>query len=916
MIASYENLRKEHRNLKHLKFIDSHGSFLIEQPERTNYLYFPLASEAGLKSAITPTLGGDAKLDQESFLLEPVSSENLHNNRSTRNFWLTAKSATDTVVWSVAGASAAQEAARFSSEEDESELTAGFMWHTLKRTSKVCGLSATVTTFIPKDENVEIMHLTVRNDSKDIYELSAYAAIPIYGRSADNIRDHRNVTSMLHRIRTNKNGVVVCPTMSFDERGHRTNRRMYYVMGCTGDGDAPTDFYPTVEDFIGEGGTFTHPRAVYEQFNGCKASSHAAGREAMGAFQFAPVVLSPGEETDYIVLLGAQDDEKDIFRIFETYNNTEKVTAALSDTKAYWREQVCVDFHTKEPAFDQYLKWVCFQPFLRRLFGCSFLPHHDYGRGGRGWRDLWQDCLSLLLMEPQRVGAMIEKNFGGVRVDGTNATIIGSGDGNFIADRNGIARVWMDHALWPLMTTKLYIDQTGDIGLLNRQVPYFKDSLTMRGTDADTLWSPEQSNRQRTRSDEIYTGTILEHLIIQQLAAFYEVGAHNIYRLRGADWNDALDMASENGESVAFTCAYAGNLLTLASLIRLLDKHSETHTAELLKEITILLERDAEVFDDIDKKQRILADYTNRCRHTVDGRRVNLSLSVLAVNLIQKANWLMQHVRAQEWIDGPEGEGWFNSYYDDHGRAVEGIFGDQVRMMLTGQVFAIMSGVAEDAQIEKITKSADRYLYKQAIGGYRLNTDFQELKLDMGRMFGFAYGEKENGAVFSHMTVMYANALYRRGFAREGWKALKTLADTALDFDTSHIYPGIPEYFRADGRGMYHYLTGAASWYMMTMITEVFGVRGEAGDLVLYPKLLASQFDAKGVASVSVPFAGKSFTVIYKNKNGGDFGSYAIGSAACDGHELAVTEDAYVILPRHKLEALSDDAHQIIVELV
>lgn len=50
----------------------------------------------------------------------------------------------------------------------------------------------------------------------------------------------------------------------------------------------------------------------------------------------------------------------------------------------------------------------------------------------------------------------------------------------------------------------------------------------------------------------------------------------------------------------------------------------------------------------------------------------------------------------------------------------------------------------------------------------------------MGRMFGFAYGEKENGAVFSHMTVMYANALYKRGYVEEGYKALQTLADTAL----------------------------------------------------------------------------------------------------------------------------------------
>ena len=59
---------------------------------------------------------------------------------------------------------------------------------------------------------------------------------------------------------------------------------------------------------------------------------------------------------------------------------------------------------------------------------------------------------------------------------------------------------------------------------------------------------------------------VLEHILIQQLAAFYDVGVHNIYRLRGADWNDALDMAAENGESFAFTCAYAGNLHTLASI--------------------------------------------------------------------------------------------------------------------------------------------------------------------------------------------------------------------------------------------------------------------------------------------------------------------------------------------------------------
>ena len=86
--------------------------------------------------------------------------------------------------------------------------------------------------------------------------------------------------------------------------------------------------------------------------------------------------------------------------------------------------------------------------------------------------------------------------------------------------------------------------------------------------------------------------------------------------------------------------------------------------------------------------------------------------------------------------------------------------------MLTSQVFAIMSKTAQKDQIESICKSADKYLFDRQAGGYRLNTNFHEEKFDLGRMFGFAYGEKENGAVFSHMAVMYGNALYKNGYAK------------------------------------------------------------------------------------------------------------------------------------------------------
>lgn len=898
--------------MEKLHFIDKSGSFTVKMPENISGLYFPLASEAGLKSAITPNLGGDSKSDQVSFLLEPASIEDLHNHRSTRNFWCVVNGKD---VYSAAGASAAQEADMFTDRQDDSELTAGLMWHTLRRSSNTLGLTSSVTSFIPYKDNVEIMHVTITNHSNSLQEITAYAAIPIYGRSADNLRDHRHVSSLLHRICTSKNGVLVCPTMSFDERGHQRNHRIYYVLGTSGNGTAPEGFFPTVESFIGEGGTFTHPRAVYEGYTGCPAGTNVEGKEAMGAMVFPKETLAPGETAAYIILLGIADDMATIHKASESYYTSALVSTALEATKEYWKQAVNVDFHTADPDFDGFMKWVSFQPFLRRLYGCSFLPHHDYGRGGRGWRDLWQDCLSLLLMNPSNVGKMITDNYGGVRIDGTNATIIGEGAGNFIADRNGIARVWMDHALWPLITTKLYIDQTGDVGILDQKVSYFKDAQTMRGTQIDTEWNDAYGNKQRADDGSIYTGSILEHILIQQLTAFYEVGSHNIYKLRGADWNDALDMASENGESVAFTCAYAENLRELAAMLRLLETLHPDGTVMLLDDITILLNGDSALFDSIDGKHALLNRYTNACKHNISGKRSDFSLKAIATNLLEKANRLTEHIRNQEWIEGSSDEGWFNSYYDNHGNAVEGFREDHVRMILTGQVFAIMGYVATEDQIRRIVKSADHYLYRKEIGGYRLNTNFHELKFDMGRMFGFAYGEKENGAVFSHMTVMYANALYQRGFVKEGWKALKTLADTALDFSTSRIYPGIPEYFRADGRGMYHYLTGAASWYLLTMITEVFGVRGSAGDLILHPKLLADQFDEDGSASLTVTFAGKKLVIIYENSDRKDFGNYIVASASCDNIELTIVEDSHALLPQHLLQTLSNETHRITITL-
>ena len=893
------------------EFLDDKGTFQLERPEETGYLYFPIAGERGLKSAITPLLGGDAKTDQNHFLMQPVSEQELHNNRNTRNFWCSVEGKG---VWSAAGSSAEETVKRMAGQGEESRLTAGFMWHQMDRKSEEFGLSSQILSFVPADENVEIMKVSITNIGTENATFTGYGVFPIYGRSADNLRDHRHVTSLLHRIKTTKNSIVVKPVLSFDERGHQQNHTVYYVSGVTGEGNAPEAFYPCVNDFIGEGGSFDCPGAVYHNLKGVGADAFIDGYEAAGAMCFEKRMLKPGETVVYILLAGLDEGDNCHEESLAAFGSEELVNQAFERTKKYWLEKLNVSFRTGTLDFDNFLGWVSFQPMLRRIYGCSFLPHHDYGKGGRGWRDLWQDCLALLIMNPKGVKEMLLSNFGGVRIDGTNATIIGAKQGEFVADRNHITRVWMDHGLWPLMTTALYIDQTGDLDFLLQENGYFKDKQIERGTGTDLKFFEGDKPVQKDVQEREYVGSVLEHLLVQNLTCFYGVGAPNPMRLRGAVGNDALDMASKRGESVAFTAAYAGNMELLADLIESLAEKRNLTFIEVAEEMKLLFTDDLALYDSIEKKQELLAAYCASCGHVISGEKACLDVAEAVKSLRSKAAWIKEHIRKNEWIeDGTDG--WFNSYYDDHGRKVEGFIEERVRMMLTGQVFTIMSGTAKEEQIAKIVNSADKYLYEKEAGGYRLNTDFGLVKMDLGRMFGFAYGHKENGAVFSHMTTMYANALYKRGFVKEGYKALYTLFSQASNFEVSRIYPGIPEYFDKKGRGMYHYLTGAASWYMMTVINEMFGVKGRLGALCLEPKLLKEQFDDTGRAEVDLCFGGISWKIIYINKDKKDYGSYQVGEILLDGKKISRKEG--IVVSGEEIAAMNaEKQHEIIAELV
>ena len=834
-----------------MKYLND-GRFQLKDFGKYNYLYLPLCNHNGLKCSITPTFNGDLKIDQHHFALPPASNLDLINPNNARNVYFKVNGN----LWNITGNTIYQQI-----NKDETMVEGGFLYQKVLRESKE--FKVEVLSFVPEiKENIEMHKIVFTNTSDKDLEVTPCVAIPLYGRSADNIRDHRHVTSLLNRIYKDSYTVYNKPTLSFDERGHIPNETIYQVIG---DDNLKIDkYFTTFDEFIGEGGSVMNPLG----FDSNTDQINTDGYECMAGFRYEKVSIKPNETITIKYGICISDSLVD-YKILKDFDDL------FIKSQEKWNSY----FNNLEFDYSNntIMKWVSIQPVLRRIFGCSFLPHHDYGKGGRGWRDLWQDCLALIKMDTISVRDLLLNNFKGVRIDGSNATIIGDKPGEFKADRNNIARMWLDHGAWPLTTLKLYIENNNDYDILNENVSYFKDSHINFSQKIDNEYDESYGNLQLTVNNKVYMGTVLEHLLVENLPIIHNVGKHNNLRLMGADWNDALDMASVNGESVPFTAFYASNLKLIADLL----VKSNISSVLVFEELTILINQD---FDNnnIENKLKSLDAYFESVKHKILGRKVAIDTSYLVDKLNKISDSIITHINTNEWQEN-EDLGFYNSYYDNDSNRL-GSLEDEL-MLLTGQVFTIMGGVADSNQISKIVKASDKYLYKPNCGGYLLNNNFNEVKLNMGRQFGFAFGHKENGAMFSHMTVMYANALYKRGFVHEGHKVLKTIMDQIKDFNVSKTYPSIPEYFDPNGRGMYPYLTGSASWLILTMIDEVFGININKNELILTPKLTIDEFkDNK--AAIKTKILGKVINITYINENNLDYGKYQIKEILLNGNAI------------------------------
>lgn len=495
-------------------------------------------------SVISQTAGGysfykDSKTERMLYW----TGQNLHQDRPGRYVFI--QDAESKKVFSVSW-----EPIR--SKYDYYECRVGFGYQIIK--TKADGIEAETSYFVPKDEPCEIWKVKIKNVSKKTKKLNVFGYLEWFIGSADYITFY-NIAILWNRVNFDKKtgSIFARKTAFYEEFNIKNNPYVLFFSSS----ERVADWDCNKEKFLGRRNTCSNPEGV---FNGKCTKSICDGQEPIGVLQ-NKLNLLPGQEKEIIFILGQTKGKKDAERIIAKFKDKNNVKKSFDEVKKYWESVISpISIETPDNEFNAIVnKWVKYQLYMCNMWSRSPSFYHE-GQGGRGLRDSCQDSESIVSLNSELAKAKMLKVASLIRRDGTLAPGWSDTYGPYGN------RPFKDHPSWLVSSISAYVKETGDLNILNQEVPWLKDKWREGGTKVDIDWDGG--------AIEDGEGTLFEHLVAQLNFTYNDVSIHGIPRVGEADWNDALDMAGRRqiGESVWLGIALIRSLKLLAELAGLLNK--------------------------------------------------------------------------------------------------------------------------------------------------------------------------------------------------------------------------------------------------------------------------------------------------------------------------------------------------------
>ena len=381
-------------------------------------------------------------------------------------------------------------------------------------TSSKNKLKASLLTFVPMDDACEISQLKLTNESDSVKSVSLFSYVEWCLWNADD--DMKNFQRNL-----NTGEVEIVDSAIFHKTEYRERRNHYAVYSV----NTKISGFDTDRDaFLGAYRGNNFPEAVEK---GACSNSVASGWSPIASHQ-VDLTLAPGETKSFVFVLGyievpeeskweAHDviNKTQAFALLKKYLTDEDVAQAFAGLNRYWRELLSgFSLKSSNEKVDRMVNiWHQYQCMVTFNMSRS-ASYYESGIGrGMGFRDSCQDLLGFVHLIPNRARERIIDIASTQFPDGSAyhqyqpLTKKGNSD---------IGSGFNDDPLWLIACTSAYIRETGDLSILDEQVPF--------------------------DCEEGAGAPLMEHLKRSFDYTLSHKGPHLLPLIGRADWNDCLNL--------------------------------------------------------------------------------------------------------------------------------------------------------------------------------------------------------------------------------------------------------------------------------------------------------------------------------------------------------------------------------------
>ena len=379
------------------------------------------------------------------------------------------------------------------------------------------GISLDLLQFVPLEDSVKISRLKVVNRSDDTRQLSLTQYLDwVLGNQRS-----RTASFIVTEIEPATSALLVRNPW----RNEFQDRVVFVdIVGrprtCTGDR----------AEFIGRHGSLSEPAAL---LNAAALSNRVGGGFDPCAAMQTHVTLSPGEETEFVFLLGEAESRDAALALMDRYRHAD-IASTLKEVTDYWEQTLGVlQVKTPDRTVDILLNgWLLYQTLACRVWARTGFYQSS---GAYGFRDQLQDVMALCVSRPNLAREHILR---------ASARQFLAGDVQhwwLPASGQGVKTRVSDDRVWLAFVVAHYLEVTADHSVLDEQVPFL----------AGGPLEPAQHEVFAAPAATTTTASVFEHCVLA-LDSSLVIGSHGLPLFGAGDWNDGMNRvgAAGRGESV------------------------------------------------------------------------------------------------------------------------------------------------------------------------------------------------------------------------------------------------------------------------------------------------------------------------------------------------------------------------------